>query len=72
MKICKYIMTAEPISTAYFINPSHQSVCLYVCTLIIARQLLGKSITAATNTHARIEKLLDTSIFMQSVSYQKK
>jgi hypothetical protein len=25
-----YIMTSEPISTAYVINPSHQSVCLYV------------------------------------------
>jgi hypothetical protein len=28
MKLCVYIMTPEPISTAYFINPSHQSVSL--------------------------------------------
>jgi hypothetical protein len=32
MKLCMHIMimATEPISTAYFINPSHQSVCLYV------------------------------------------
>jgi hypothetical protein len=29
-KLRTYIMAPEPISTAYFINPSHQSVCLYV------------------------------------------
>jgi hypothetical protein len=26
----EYIIAPEPISTAYFINPSHQSTCLYV------------------------------------------
>jgi hypothetical protein len=30
MKPGMHIMAPEPISTAYFINPSHQSVCLYV------------------------------------------
>jgi hypothetical protein len=45
-----HIMAPEPISTAYFINPSHQSVCLYVYPLIVARQRLGKNVTAATNT----------------------
>jgi hypothetical protein len=30
MKLGVYIIASEPISTAYFINPSHQSVCLYV------------------------------------------
>jgi hypothetical protein len=30
MKLGMYIMAPEPISSAYFINPSHQSVCLYV------------------------------------------
>jgi hypothetical protein len=29
-----YITTPEPISTAYFLNPSHHSVCLYVYPLI--------------------------------------
>jgi hypothetical protein len=36
-------MAPEPISTAYFINPSHQSVCLYVYPPIVARQQLGKN-----------------------------
>jgi hypothetical protein len=33
-------MASEPISTAYFKNPSHQSVCLCVCICIpkVARQ----------------------------------
>jgi hypothetical protein len=37
-------MEPEPISTAYFINPSHQPVCLYVYPPIVARQGLGKCI----------------------------
>jgi hypothetical protein len=31
MNLDMFVMAADPISTAYFINPSHQSVCLYVC-----------------------------------------
>jgi hypothetical protein len=31
MKLGIYVMAPEPIWTAYFINPSHQSVRLYVC-----------------------------------------
>jgi hypothetical protein len=30
MKLGMCIMAPQPISVAYFINPSHQSVCLYV------------------------------------------
>jgi hypothetical protein len=44
-----YIMAPKPISTAYFINPSHQSMCLYVYPSMIVRQRLGKNFTAATN-----------------------
>jgi hypothetical protein len=64
MKLCNYTMATEPTSTAYFINLSHQSVCLYVYSLIVARerlfknlpivvmQRLGKKkVTAAANTH---------------------
>jgi hypothetical protein len=40
MKFGKYIMAPEPISTAYFMNPSNQSVCLYVYPPIVARQRL--------------------------------
>jgi hypothetical protein len=53
-----YIMAPDPISTAYFINPSYQSVSVCV-SLIVARQRLGKNVTAATNTHATIEEFLD-------------
>jgi hypothetical protein len=33
MKFGMYIMAHDPILAAYFINPSHQSVCLYVYPL---------------------------------------
>jgi hypothetical protein len=58
MELGTYINAPEPISTAYFLNPSriHPSV---------ARQRLGKSVTAETNTHATIEELFD-------VSYERK
>jgi hypothetical protein len=42
MELFKYIMAPEPIWIAYFINPSHQSECLYVYSAIIARQWLNK------------------------------
>jgi hypothetical protein len=68
MKLGKYIMALEPISTAYLINPFHQSMRLYVYA---ARQQLGKNVTAATNIQATKE-LLHTSFSMRSVSYQSK
>jgi hypothetical protein len=61
----------QPISTAYFINPSHQSVCLHVYPFIVARQRLGKNVTAATNTHAKIENLLDKAFSVRFMLYQK-
>jgi hypothetical protein len=59
MKLGMYIMANESISTAYFINPSHQSVCLYVYTHIVARQQIGKKVTATKNTHTVIQELLE-------------
>jgi hypothetical protein len=50
MELGMYIVAPEPTSTAYFINPSHQSVCLYVHPSIVTRQRLGKHVTAAKNT----------------------
>jgi hypothetical protein len=38
-----YITAPEPTSTAYLKNPFHQSVCLYVCLPIVARQRLSKN-----------------------------
>jgi hypothetical protein len=52
MKLGIYIMAPEPISTAYLLNPSCQSVCLYVYPFIVARQRLGGNVTAATNTRS--------------------
>jgi hypothetical protein len=66
------IMAPEPISTAYFINISPQSLCLYVYPSIAARQRLDNNVSAATNTHAAIEELLDASFSVRSVSYQRK
>jgi hypothetical protein len=37
LKLVMYITAPKPMSTAYFIDPSHQSLCLYVYPL----QLLG-------------------------------
>jgi hypothetical protein len=51
MKIGMYIMATEPVSTAYFINLSYQSMCLYVYPLL----LLGNgSVNVTTNTQATI------------------
>jgi hypothetical protein len=40
MKFGMYVMEPVPISTAYFINPSHQSVCLHVYPFIVAMERL--------------------------------
>jgi hypothetical protein len=37
MKLGVYIMAPEPIWTAYSINPSRESVCLYLYPPIVAR-----------------------------------
>jgi hypothetical protein len=50
MKLGTYVMALEPILMVYFINPSHQSVCLYVYPPIVARQQLSKNVTVAKNT----------------------
>jgi hypothetical protein len=47
-------------------------VCVSVSPPIVARQRLGRDVTAVTNTHAAIEELLDASFSMWPVSYQGK
>jgi hypothetical protein len=71
MKLGMYIMAPEPVSNAYSINPSHQSVRLYVYPPIVSMQRLGEYVNAVTNTHATVEKLLAASFSLRSVSYQK-
>jgi hypothetical protein len=72
MQLSVYMMAPEPITTAYFIDHSHQSVCLYVYRPIVARQRLDKHVFAATNTLATIEELLDASSSIRCVSYQRR
>jgi hypothetical protein len=48
------IKELEPISTAYFINPFHESLCLYMCPPIVAMQRLSKHVTAATTTRNKV------------------
>jgi hypothetical protein len=51
MKFGVRTIVYERISTAYFINPSHQFLCLYEYPATFARQRLGRQFTAATNTY---------------------
>jgi hypothetical protein len=60
-----YIMAREPISVAYFINPFH--LCI---PHIVAKQLLGINVPAATNTRKKVERFY-MSFTMWSVSYQR-
>jgi hypothetical protein len=70
MKLGVYIMAPDPISMAYFINPAHQSVSIYVSP-IVARQRLGIHVPAAANI-LNNEELLVSSFSMRSVSYKRR
>jgi hypothetical protein len=55
MKLSAYVIALEPISTAYFFNPSRQSVSTCIPP-IVPPQWLEKHVPAATNAryHRRI------------------
>jgi hypothetical protein len=61
LKLGIHTMAYEPISATYFMNISHQSLCLYVYLHIATTQRLDKNITTATNTHAIIKELRHAS-----------
>jgi hypothetical protein len=61
------IMATEPIPTAYFINASHQSVCICMLLGNGSVKMLPRQRIRAT-----IEKLLDASFSVRSMSYKKK
>jgi hypothetical protein len=65
MKLGMYIMAPEPFSTAYFINPSHQSVCVYVYPPIVVRQRLGK------NNHSVATQRLDKNVTVARIHTQQ-
>jgi hypothetical protein len=63
MKFDIYVMLLEPISTAYFINPSHQSVCL--CVYPRLSPLGNGSVNAFPwrSVHAAIKELFGRVVF---------
>jgi hypothetical protein len=64
MKLDMYIMAPKPISTVYFINPSHQSVCLYVYRLL----LLGTSVKwYCSNEYTSNKRKIVGSVFLYVV-----
>jgi hypothetical protein len=77
MKLGMYVMAPEPISTAYVINPSQQSVCLYVYLL----SLLGNdSVGMLTRQQIHTQNLnfseitpfsASTSLIQYSSFYEK-
>jgi hypothetical protein len=58
----------KPFSTAHFINPSPQSVCLCVYPPVVVRQRLSENVTAVKNARPTIEELLDASFSVLSLS----
>jgi hypothetical protein len=60
----KMYIALEPISTAHFINRSHQSVCVYV---YVARQRLSRNATTASNKRTATD-VLDVPFSMRSMS----
>jgi hypothetical protein len=61
MKAAMYIMAPEPISTAYFINPSHQYVVRFISS-IVARQRLGRHVPVATIT-SNNRSIVESAVF---------
>jgi hypothetical protein len=71
MKVAMYIMALQSISTAYFINPSRQPVCLYVYPL----SLLGNGSIKKRNRgneYATVKELLGASFSFRSLSEEGK
>jgi hypothetical protein len=70
VKLGMYIMAPEPISTVYFINPSHQSVSPYVYPSFLARQRLYETLPRHL-THTRQWKNCSTPRFLCSQWYMR-
>lgn len=75
MKFDAYVMATEHISKAYFINPSHRSVCPYVYPYMVARQFLGKHVLAAMNTYGNrriVGHIISYAIRVETREYRRK
>jgi hypothetical protein len=58
-----YIMEPELSSMAYIINPSHQSMCMHVYPLIVARQLFGKNVTGGNEYTSNNRRIFGHVVF---------
>jgi hypothetical protein len=71
MKLGMHIMVPQLISSAYFINLFHQSMCLYRYQSV---SLLGNGSVGTLpwqRMHATIEELLEVLFSIRSVSYEE-
>jgi hypothetical protein len=66
MKLGMYIIVLEPISTEYFINPSHQSVYISLSLYIIDRQRISGHVPVLMNT--RNNRIIVGDVFFSTVS----
>jgi hypothetical protein len=84
-KLGMHVMATESVSTAFFINPSHQTVCLYVypsyrCKTTVRlsgflHSLLGNgpiNTFLQKRIQATVKELLDPSFSIRSVSYRRR
>lgn len=62
VKLGMNIMPTKPILMVYFTYPFPQSVCLYAYPSVSAKQWFSINVTTAMNTHARTDKLLETTL----------
>jgi hypothetical protein len=66
MKLGMNIMASEPIS-AYFTNPSHQSVSLHACLPVSTRQRLSKIFRIVSRQ--RLSKNVTAAIFFNPILF---
>jgi hypothetical protein len=67
-KLCVYIMAHEPITMAYYIKTSYQSVSMCILLSLLRNGLVSTS--PRQRIHATIEELLEASFPIRSVSYE--
>jgi hypothetical protein len=59
METGMYIMSLEPFWPMYFMNPSHQFVCLHVYPPVVARQRFSKKLLQQLMNTQQFQNLLN-------------
>jgi hypothetical protein len=72
IKLNIYVMTPDPILAAYFINPTHQSACLYVYPKSLLDNGSVRTFLLQRMHATVIEELLDASLYVQPILYETK